>query len=282
MTTTMRLLSPLYQSPLSHFAKYKLAPPAVLKPVALLMLALFCLGSVQAQNANPLEGDGRAIYAGAALFRAQCASCHGADARGIDSIDAPDLTLMWSQRELSAQAVFSTIRDGVPGSIMPPHGFTDTELWMLVAYLQSVAVAGVIGLPAGDADHGERLFAQNCSECHRAAATGGSLGPDLGDITKRRSLESLLTSIREPSALIGSRYKPLTLITGDNERIDGVLKSEDAFSIQLMDSSQRLRAFMKADLIAIERPAQSLMPRFVDAQLGEQDLIDILNFLDRQ
>lgn len=244
-------------------------------------ILLICLsGGVSGQSANPLEGNGRAIFAGGALFRAQCATCHGADAKGISSIDAPDLTMIWSERELAAQDVYNVIRDGVPGSIMPPHGLTDTELWMLVAFLQNVAVEGVIGLPEGDVNNGDRLFAQNCSECHRVAGEGGSLGPNLSGITRRRSMESLTTSIREPSVLIGRGYKPLTVVTGDNETIEGVLKSEDAFSLQMLDRSQRLRAFMKADLGSIERNASSLMPVFGSNMLSDQELIDVLNYLD--
>ena len=246
--------------------------------IGLILLAL--AGAASGQAANPLEGNGRAIAGGGALFRAQCATCHGADARGISSIDAPDLTMMWAERQHSAEEVFGIIRDGVPGSIMPPHGLNETELWMVVAYLQSVAVSGVIGLPSGNSDNGARLFAENCSECHRANLNGGSLGPNLTNITRRRSLDSLVSSVREPSDLIRRGYKPLTVVTGSNERIQGVLKSEDAFSIQVLDRDQRLRAFMKEDLRSIERGSESLMPAFSTSQLSEQNLIDILNYFD--
>lgn len=248
----------------------------------LLLWVVALFSPVWAQTVNPLEGNSRATYAGGALFRAQCATCHGADAKGISSIDAPDLTLMWSQRQLSAIDVFNTIRDGIPGSIMPPHDFTDTEVWMLVSYLQSVAVEGVIGLPPGDASNGELVFTENCSECHRANGEGGSLGPDLSTVTNRRSLESLQTSVRNPSSLIGFRYKPLSLTTNAGETIEGILKSEDAFSLQMMDSNQRLRAFMKSDLRSIDRLQRSLMPAFSEQQVSSQELVDILNFLDQR
>ena len=246
-------------------------------------IALFSLSAAaQAQSANPLEGNARAVYAGGVLFRAQCATCHGADAKGISTIDAPDLTLMWSQRQLSVQDVFNTIREGIPGSIMPPHDFTDTETWMLVGYLQSVAAEGVSELPEGDAANGGRLFTRHCSECHRAAGEGGSLGPNLTSITSQRTLESLRTSVRQPSALIQRGYKPITVVTSDNETVQGVLKSEDAFSLQLMDQNQRLRAFMKSNLRRMERSEISLMPAFPPSLIGEQDLLDIFNYLDEQ
>ncbi|MEE3087846.1 MAG: c-type cytochrome, partial [Pseudomonadota bacterium] len=101
--------------------------PFVLLAMTALVFAATPL--MNAQSANPLEGDARAIRGGAGLFRAQCATCHGADAKGISSIDAPDLTQIWSQRSLSAAVVFEIIRHGIPGSIMPPHSLTDTENW---------------------------------------------------------------------------------------------------------------------------------------------------------
>lgn len=272
--------------PLSRFRVHGLS--GILRLVASCLLGFFALinfalinaSLVSAQTVNPLEGNARAAFAGAALFRAQCATCHGADAKGISSIDAPDLTLMWSQRQLSAQDVFDTIRNGIQGSIMPPHDFTDTEIWMLVSHLQNVAVEGVIGLPQGDVANGRQLFTRHCAECHRVKGEGGSLGPDLSSITARRSLESLLTSVRQPSVLIAMGYKPLSLVTTEGESVQGVLKSEDAFSLQMMDSNQRLRGFVKRSLRSIERPQQSLMPAFNESKLGQQDVIDILNYLD--
>lgn len=247
----------------------------------LLVLGLLsCLtGISHAQSANPLEGNSRAITGGGSLFRAQCATCHGADAKGIATIDAPDLTMIWSERDLSVSEVFNTIRDGVPGSIMPPHKLTDSELWMLVSYLQDVAVAGVTDLPAGDVVAGAQAFSASCSACHRAHGQGGSLGPNLDAITTRRSLESIMASVRQPSLIIGRGFKPLRVVTASGEEVAGVLKSEDAFSLQILDEQQRLRGFQKSDLQSLERLPQSIMPPFSQAALSDAELYNILNYL---
>lgn len=251
------------------------------RPHVLLALAILVFAGTSlsyAQSVNPLEGDVRAIRGGAGLFRAQCATCHGADAKGISSIEAPDLTQIWSRRSLSAAAVFEIIRLGIPGSIMPPHSLTDTENWMLVAYLQSVAEAGVIGLPAGDPATGRQAFVENCSTCHRAHGLGESLGPNLSNVTSQRSLESLIASVRDPDALVGRGYKLVHLRASEGEEITGLIKSEDAFSMQLQDDTGRLRSVNKADLQTIERLPGSLMPAFAHNQLGDQRLFDIFNF----
>ena len=251
----------------------------LLRSGSLAALLFSVAASLCGQPVNPLEGDGRAIRGGAALFRAQCAACHGADAKGIANIDAPDLTRIWSRQNLSADAVFGSIRNGVPGSIMPSHSLTDTEVWMLVAYLQSVAESGVIGLPAGDISAGRMAFVESCSKCHRAHGLGGSLGPNLSGITLQRSLASLVASVRDPDASVRRGYKPVRLVTSGGYEINGLIKSEDAFSMQLQDDTERLRSVTKADLQTVERLSGSLMPEFAPFELIDQELFDIFNFL---
>ena len=232
-----------------------------------------------AQEVNPLATDPRAARAGGSIFRAQCATCHGADAKGIETIEAPDLTLIFARSESTDASVFQVIREGVPGSIMPPHAFPDTEVWMLVSYLRSVAIAGTSAQIDGDPARGTTLFNLNCLRCHRVDNRGGSLGPNLSTITNRRSQDALTNSIRNPSAEIARRYKPVTLVTADNSRIRGTVKSEDAFSIQIMDSDQVLRGFRKSSLQEVIHEDISLMPSFSESALSSDDINDVLRFL---
>ena len=233
---------------------------------------------------NPLAGEPRAILAGGALFRAQCATCHGADGRGIVSIDAPDLTLMWARDGVDDAFVYNVIRDGVPGSIMPPHSLNETELWMLVAFLASQSPSGSDADFTGDAGNGRRLFAAHCAECHRAGAESGGvlgavLGPGLTGITRRRSPEALLQSIREPSQNIGRGFRTVTVETAAGESVTGLLKNEDAFSLQLVTEAQTLRAFVRSEVRRIDHLSESLMPAFTEADLSPDELADLLAFL---
>lgn len=255
---------------------------AICYAVLALSASLVLPQAVLGQSLNPLEFDQRAAAVGGSLFRAQCATCHGADAKGIEGIQAPDLTQLWSQPGKTDESVFQTIRDGVPGSIMPPHAFTDTEIWMLVSYLKSTGRGNRSDRYEGDATRGGELFAGNCSRCHRLGDAGGSLGPDLTRITARRSKQALVTSVREPSVSIARGFRPVTLVTSDNQRIQGTIKSEDAFSIQVMDSNQSLRGFQKSALTELRREQQSLMPSFSGRVVSDSDLEDILSFLATQ
>ena len=246
-----------------------------------LWLVFACLLGAQSygQEVNPLEDDPRAARVGGTIFRAQCATCHGADAKGIDSINAPDLTLVYAGSGASDESVFGKIRNGVPGSIMPAHTFPDTEIWMLVSYLRSIGVSGISSVIDGNPESGVTLFSDNCAACHRKGNEGGALGPNLSRITEVRSLEAITTSIRKPSSSISRGYKPVSITTADNEQIQGVIKREDAFSIQIMDTNQFLRAFSKMSLEAIEYKEQSWMPVFSESVLSDTELRDIISFL---
>lgn len=252
----------------------------LLAGIGLLVLALSGVRGTFGQDVNPLAGDVRAVRAGGALFRAQCATCHGADGRGIESIDAPDLRLMWARDGVDDEYVFTTIRDGVPGSIMPPHELPETELWMLVAFLASQVEAAANAEYDGDAVNGRELFAANCAECHRAGAGGGGvLGPSLNGVTRRRAPEALTQSIREPSRQIARGFGPVTVSGADGETVTGVLKNEDAFSLQLVTEEQELRAFRRGGLRRMQRLEESLMPAFPETDLSAGELADLLAYL---
>ena len=250
-----------------------------LRPFYLVLLLLSCsvfAPSVGfAQGVNPYIGDAGAIRVGGALFGARCATCHGADAQGIV---APDLTLLWAEG-VEDHRVFQTVREGVPGSIMPSSAAPDNELWAIVAYLRSISTVPLEAVPNADLARGESLFNSTCATCHRLNGKGGSMGPDLSRIAAIRSQDLLASAIRDPSALIASRYKPVTLILDDGTRLSGTIKSEDAFSIQIMSNDQQLRGYRMSQLQGVVRESASLMPAFDASVLSETDLNNLLGYL---
>ncbi len=244
-------------------------------PLLRFSLLFFAPIVVLAQSANPYIGDTGAIRVGEALYGARCATCHGADAKGII---APDLTLLWATG-VEDHRVFQTVREGVPGSIMPASPSPDNELWAIVAYLRSISTVALVIDSSADIDRGERLFNSICASCHRLNGQGGSMGPDLSLIAVIRSKDLLTSAVRDPSALIASRYKPVTLVINDGTQIRGTLKSVDAFSIQIMNSEQQLRGYQMSQLQEFIRETESLMPVFAASDLSESDLNNILGYL---
>jgi len=230
-----------------------------------------------AQGGNPYDGDRTAIRAGGALYRARCAQCHGGDAKGISG---PDLTLLWASGT-SDDRVFQAIQTGVSGSIMPSTSAPDTEIWAMVAYVKSISTVPEFDNDRGDATRGQEIFSSTCTRCHSVNGSGGRLGPDLSRIAAVRTREMLMRSIRDPSATVARGYWTVTLVTRDGDRVRGVTKGEDAFSIQIMDTQERMQGYLKADLQELVREDGSLMRQFGADRLSEDELDDLLQYLGR-
>ena len=240
-----------------------------------LLLALASPLPAVAQGGNPWDGDPAAIRAGRALYGNRCAECHGADAKGRNG---PDLTLLWG-RDIRDERVFQTIRSGVAGSVMPSSPAPDQEVWAVVAYLKSISTVSPFASGAGDAGRGEEIFAATCARCHRVGGLGGVTGPDLSRIGRVRTRSALARSLREPGSSVASGYRVVTLVTHEGERVRGVVKGEDAFSIQLMEVGGRLQGYRKADLQGVEREDRSLMPAFGPDRVSDEALDDLLAYL---
>jgi len=226
---------------------------------------------------NPLEGNAQAISNGAAMFRTRCAGCHGPDAHGYLG---PDLTGFWAAGGTDDR-MFDTVRRGVPGTEMigaDPQRVLDKEIWQMLAYIRTLSAVPAAP-PTGDAANGERIFRANCNGCHRVNGRGGVLGPDLSRIGSARPRAGLQSKIRGSADFIRPGYEPVTLVTKDGERIRGVRKNEDEFSIQIMDARERLQGYLKANLAEFTTDRQSLMPVYGPDRLGDHDLDDLLRYL---
>ena len=234
-----------------------------------------CWGVAAAAQVNPFEGDSTIRGAGALLFGARCSDCHGADARGARG---PNLTLLWGAGA-SDKRVFDTIRGGVAGSIMPPSFAPDDEIWLIVAYLRSVSTVPAFPAGNGDVERGRKLFVAECLDCHVVRGSGGALGPDLTMIGEVRSREGLVAAIRDPNDAIALGYRAVTLVTQRGDRVRGIAKTEDAFSIQLLARDGRLEGYRKNELREIVREPASAMPRYDAKRLGARKLDDLLAYL---
>jgi mono/diheme cytochrome c family protein len=141
--------------------------------------------------------------------------------------------------------LFDVVRRGVPGTEMPPSDpqrVPDRDIWQTLAYLKT-KTAVPSPPPTGDASNGERIFRANCSSCHMVDGRGGQLGPDLSRIGSGRPRAGLQAKLRGATDVVRPGYEAVTLVTRDGDRIRGVKKNEDEFSIQVMDNRERIRVF---------------------------------------
>jgi putative heme-binding domain-containing protein len=249
--------------------------------------------SQNTQAANPVAGDPQAIREGASLFRANCSPCHGLNAKGGGR--GPDLTSgRWTHGSSDAE-IFRTITQGVPGTQMPANGFEDSEIWTIIAYLRSLAPSDH-PKTTGDPVKGEKLFrgTAGCDTCHMVKGHGGLLGPDLTRVGASRSTAYLIESVRDPDKELSDGmldpnnhyglplvYDTVTVVLKDGQKVTGIAKNEDTFSVQLMDTDQRLRFFLKSDVKDVVHERKSLMPAYTDQIISPAELQDLLAYLER-
>jgi putative heme-binding domain-containing protein len=211
-------------------------------------------------------------------FRQRCADCHGTDARGVRG---PDITQVWSGGRTD-RGLFDTGRRGVSNTEMPAFPAprtSDRDIWQILAYLRTLSTPAPDEPPPGDAEHGATVFEANCARCHRVNAEGGRLGPDLSRIGSSRSREVLVARIR--GGIEGSRpgYEPVTITPESGPAVRGVKKNEDLFSVQIMDTRERIQGYLREDLKTVTSEKKSAMPPFDIDKLSPNDLDDVLAYL---
>ena len=74
-------------------------------------------------------------------------------------------------------------------------------------------------------------------------------------------------------------YEPVTLTTPDGGQIQGLKKNEDLFSVQIMDTTERIQGYLREDMRAVANGKQSAMPAFGPERLSDADLDDLLAYL---
>jgi cytochrome c oxidase cbb3-type subunit III len=245
----------------------------------LLVLTTSAVAAAQSPAASPAKnnphlGNRESIRSGMAMYRVRCADCHGLDAKGYRG---PDLTALLAG-DMTDEKLFNTIRKGVPGTDMPASQASDDELLLTIAYLRNLSITPTEAV-TGNVENGARLFAAQCAGCHRTGSRGGRIGPDLTRIGIARSRAALVREIRTPSEWMAPTYETVTLVTRDGARIRGVKKNEDSFSIQIMDTRERIQGYLKPDLKEVIYEKESLMPAFGPSRLNDSDLNDIVGYL---
>jgi putative heme-binding domain-containing protein len=108
---------------------------------------------------------------------------------------------------------------------------------------------------------------------------GGRLGPDLSRVGVARSRSALVREIRTPSEWMPPTYETVTLVTKDGQKIRAVKKNEDLFSIQVMDTRERIQGYQKASLQDVIYEKTSLMPEYGPERLSDGDLTDLVAYL---
>ena len=217
------------------------------------------------------------IDAGKQLYRVNCTHCHGPNGEGVSGVDLGHGTF---KRASTDNELVAIMEQGIIGTPMPPANLSDSQAQQIVAYLRSLAAASdTSSASKADLAHGKALFEkQGCMNCHRVRGQGSRVGPDLTNIGARRKREDIEHSIVDPNAEILPENRYVRVVTRDGATITGRILNEDSFSLQLIDSKEKLRSLQKSDLSKYEFLKSSSMPSYREKLTGAE-LSDLVGYL---
>jgi len=162
---------------------------------------------------------------------------------------------------------------------MPPTTVSEVQAAKIVAYLRSVAESRRSVAVAGDAGRGKSLFEGRgqCATCHRVHGSGARLGPDLSRVGQLRRTIELEQSVLEPGAEVLAANRFYRVVTSDGVTVTGRLLNHDTFTVQLLDSNEQLRSFVKSEVrehgfIATPMPSYR-------GTLNPQEVADVVSYL---
>ena len=224
------------------------------------------------------------LIAGRRVFVSECASCHGLDARGGER--APNILARPEVQRMSDADISRVVRDGVAAKGMPAFAgsLNAAEIHGVAAYLRSLVHGSgqSVRLP-GDPVAGKALFFSKagCAQCHMVNGVGGFIGADLSAYASSHTIEEIRDAITNPNKSPNQREKTVTVVTRSGERLTGIARNEDNFSLQLQTPDGAFHLLMRSDLEHIDYPQQSLMPANYAQRLGALEINDLISFLMR-
>jgi len=225
-------------------------------------------------------GDPAALERGLALYKINCAFCHGQDARGGDggpSLLRSGVVLADQNGEL----IGPVLEQG--RGTMPKFGFKPDQVADVAVFLHSFRVAGYDvsrqkppTIVVGNAAAGEKYFNEACGSCHSASG-------DLRGIASRIADERVLQqSWLMPGSMTGRGAPPpakaapptVTVTEPGQAPVTGTLGRIDDFVVSLTAADGTYRSFRitprtKVDVNDPLAPHKDLLRKYTDANIHD-------------
>jgi cytochrome c oxidase cbb3-type subunit III len=217
---------------------------------------------------------------GAPIFAANCAGCHGADGRGGEH--APNIATAPEVQHLLDRELAGIIRYGISGAGMPAFStLKHQEVADVVNYLRFLQGRGDIVKVPGDPSQGEALFfgKAQCSDCHMVNGKGGFIGSDLSFYGAGAKVGQTRAIILDPDKNLPADKKATTVVTLSGQKITGMLKVKDNFSLSIQTPDGTFHFLPNAQLAKVDFGSRSLMP--AGSALSGKEVDDLVSYLLR-
>jgi putative membrane-bound dehydrogenase-like protein len=131
-----------------------------------------------------------------------------------------------------------------------------------------------------DGEKGRIIFESKCSSCHKVSARGKDIGPELTLIKKKFDKQALMDAIVNPSSGIVFGYEAWTINTNDGQSHFGFLVADGKDVIVVKDLGGDRHTIPVKDIVSRQKSEKSLMPEASALGLSDQDLVDVVGFLN--
>src|ERR1700677_3239397 len=215
---------------------------------------------------------------GEAIFAANCAGCHGADGRGGEH--APNIATAPEVQHMLDRELAGIIRYGISGAGMPAFSsLKQQEVADVVRYLRTLQGRGDIVKLPGDPNQGKALFfgKAHCSDCHMVNGQGGFIGSDLSFYGADTKPDLMRAIILDPDKNLPADKKATTVVTLTGQRITGMLKVNDNFSLSLQTPDGAFHYLPNSKLARVDLYSSSLMPG--GSTLSGKEVDDLVSYL---
>lgn len=217
--------------------------------------------------------DQAAAQKGTALFKQNCAACHGENARGAEGPNLVRSVVVLHDEK--GESIGAVVKSGRPQGGMPAFpNLTQEQIYDIAEYLhQQVYLAANRGLyqqeyagqrsqSTGNAQKGKIFFADHCASCHSASGDLAHIGTRLPEVDILQGRFLWPKSSGPVSA---------TVTTPSGETVKGTVVKLDDFDVALYDADGTYHYWPRQQVkVAVPDPLsahRALLPEYTDADI---------------
>jgi cytochrome c oxidase cbb3-type subunit III len=214
---------------------------------------------------------------GAALYSSNCQECHA------DGTAVPGVNFRTGQFPAGSSDadLMNAIRNGIPGTVMPPHDFSPGDVVAVLAYIRALAEDRSSPVKLGDPVKGKAIFeADGCYDCHRVGERGSYSALNLSDSGTLHPPSYVRRALLDPDSSLAAvpESRLVRAVTKQGKVVTGRRLNEDTFTIQLVDSGQNLISLDKSGLKSLTIIDESPMPS-LKGKLSDKQIDDLVAYL---
>jgi putative heme-binding domain-containing protein len=170
------------------------------------------------------------------------------------------------------------ISEGAGEGRMPAFSLRAAEMNGVIAFIRAGFDPEGVAVKIGDPVRGKALFEGEgqCADCHRVRGVGPRTAPDLSNIGAIRTPASLQRNLTDPATALLPINRPVRLVTRFEETIVGRRLNEDTYTVQVIDSQERLRSLKKVDLVSYEISDE---PSKQPTTMSSEEVADVIGYL---